>query len=62
MTIYYLRTKTEFAGALHVSAIWDLLDQNCWNPVCGGAKAQQDDRRSRFAEKNKFPQKKQGYL
>jgi len=53
--VYYLRTKTEFPGALPVSAIWDLHYQNCWNPVCGGAKVQQDDRRSRFAEKNKFP-------
>ena len=29
MSTYYLRPKTEFAGALHVSAIWDLLYQNC---------------------------------
>ena len=27
--LYYLRTKTEVPGALHVSAIWDLLYQNC---------------------------------
>ena len=26
---YYLRLKTEFAGALHLSAIWDLHYQNC---------------------------------
>ena len=26
---YYLRSETEFAGALHVSAIWDLHYQNC---------------------------------
>ena len=52
--MYYLRSETEFAGALYVSAIWDLHYQNCWIPVCDGARVQPDDRWSRFSKKIKF--------
>ena len=59
--IYYLRSKTEFAGALHVNAIWDLHYQNCWIPVCDGTKVQQDDWRSWFSNEIIFS-KKTGYI
>ena len=46
LCMYYLRPRTEFRWSSVCQYHFGLAVKNCWIPVCGGARVQQNDRQS----------------